>query len=69
MAVVVGAVLAGLSGFVFDKLLCAPIGVHVGLFRKSAIPVVAGVLIAIYGCIQIPLFINLRKVCTVDAIE
>lgn len=69
MAIVVGAVLAGLSGFVFDKLLCAPIGVHVGLFRKSAIPVVAGVLIAIYGCIQIPLFINLRKVCTVDAIE
>jgi len=37
--------------------------------RESAIPMVAGVLTAIYGCIQIPLFVNIRKVCTVDAIE
>ena len=69
MALGIGVVFSAAEGIAFDKLLCAPIGVHVGLFRKSAIPVVFGVLIAIYGCAQIPLFVNIRRVCTVDAIE
>ncbi len=69
MAVGIGVVLSVLSGVAFDKFICDPIGVHIGLVRKSALPVVAGVLIAIYGCVQVPLFINIRKVCTVDAIE
>ena len=69
MAVGIGVILSVISGFAFDKLLCDPIGVHIGLLRQSAIPVVAGVLVAIYGCAQVPLFVNIRKVCTVDAIE
>ena len=69
MALGIGIVFSAVSGIVFDKLLCAPIGVHIGLFRQSAIPVIFGVLIAIYGCAQIPLFVNIRRVCTVDAIE
>ena len=69
MALSIGVVLSGVSGFIFDKLLCAPIGVHIDPFRASTIPVVAGVLIGIYGCTQIPLFINIRRICTVDGIE
>ena len=69
MALGIGIVFSAVSGIVFDKLLCSPIGVHIGLFRQSAIPVIFGVLIAIYGCAQIPLFVNIRRVCTVDAIE
>lgn len=69
MAIGLGAVFSAISGFVFDRLLCEPIGVHVGLYRESMIPVVTGVLIAIYGCAQIPLFVNIRRVCTIDAME
>ena len=69
MALGIGIVFSAVAGIVLDKLLCAPIGVHIGLFRQSAIPVIFGVLIAIYGCAQIPLFVNIRRVCTVDAIE
>ena len=69
MALCIGAVFSVAEGIAFDKLLCAPIGVHIDLFRKSTIPVVFGVMIAIYGCAQIPLFVNIRRVCTVDAIE
>ena len=69
LAVGIGVALSAVSGFAFDRILCEPIGVHIGLFRKSAIPVIAGVMIAIYGFAQIPLFVNIRKVCTVDAIE
>ena len=69
MAISLGTVLSVLAGFLFDKLLCAPIGVHISMLRKSAIPVIIGVLTAIYGCAQIPLFVNIRRVCTIDAIE
>ena len=69
MALGIGVVFSAAEGIAFDKLLCAPIGVHIDLFRKSTIPVVIGVMTAIYGCAQIPLFVNIRKVCTVDAIE
>ena len=69
MAFGIGVVFSAAEGIAFDKLLCAPIGVHIDLFRKSTIPVVIGVMTAIYGCAQIPLFVNIRKVCTVDAIE
>ena len=69
MALVVGAGLTAISGFAFDKFLCEPIGIHVKPWRESAVGVIIAVFIAIYGCCQIPLFINIRRVCTVDMIE
>ncbi len=69
MAIVVGAGLTAISGFAFNKILCEPIGIHVNPWRENAVAVIITVLIAIYGCCQIPLFINIRRVCTVDMIE
>ena len=68
-ALLLGAGLSVLGGFLFENLICSPMGISVSLMRSSAITIVAGVFVAIYGCCQIPLFVNIRRVCTVDMIE
>ena len=68
-ALVVGAALTGIAGFAFNKFLCEPIGIHVKPWREGAVGVILTVFVAIYGCCQVPLFVNIRRVCTVDMIE
>ena len=68
-ALAVGAGITAIAGFAFDKGMCEPIGIHVNPWRKGAVSVILTVFIAIYGCCQIPLFMNIRRVCTVDMIE
>ena len=68
------AVLSGLLisigiGFIFETFICNSMGIYVGLWQSRVIPIVAAVFIGIYGGCQIPLFINIRKVRTVDEIE
>ena len=68
-ALVLGTGISALSGIFFENLICSPMGISVNLIRGNAIKIVIAVFTAIYGCCQIPLFINIRRVCTVDMIE
>jgi len=69
IAIIAGSIISVAGGYLFEKIICNPIGVSVNIWRINVIPIALTVLAGIYGLCQIPLFFNIRKICTIDAIE
>lgn len=69
IAICVGTVLTfGLTVLV-NMFLFIPIGFSVHLWRPDAIPRIIAVMLALIGIIQIPIFVGMRRIQTIDAIE
>lgn len=69
LALATGILISVGIGFLFEIFVCNSMGIYVGAWQERVIPIVAAVFLGIYGGCQIPLFINIRKVRTVDEIE
>jgi len=68
-AVLIGCILSGLAVLGLGKFLIEPMGLYVPFIRPLDAQKVILMLIAIFGLCQIPLFLQIRTINTVDQIE
>lgn len=68
-AVILGGVLSSIAVLGLDKFMLDPMGLHVPLIRPSDAQKAALMIICIFGLCQIPLFLQIRTINTVDQIE
>ena len=68
-AILIGGILSALAVLGLDKFMIDPMGLYVPIIRPNDAQKVLLMLIAIFGLCQIPLFLQIRTINTVDQIE